>query len=103
MHYAEKQIDYRATCDELLKLSSEKKNEGLNNPVESIKFKMERQELTQKYPEQFIGSSGRVSEVPNNKRRLSLAMLKRLHDGLYIPYESLLSTIKLHAELLAIL
>jgi hypothetical protein len=39
----------------------------------------------------YIGSSGRVSEVLNRKRRLSLQMVKRLHDGLHIPYESLLA------------
>ena len=61
------------------------------DPVEAIKFRMEQQGLTQKDLEPFIGPSGRVSEVLNNKRRLSLAMIKRLHDGLNIPYESLLS------------
>jgi len=61
------------------------------DPVEAIKFRMEQQGLTQKYLEPFIGSSGRVSEVLNHKRRLSLQMVKRLHDGLHIPYESLLS------------
>ena len=61
------------------------------DPVAAIKFRMEQQGLTQKDLEPFIGSSGRVSEVLNNKRRLSLAMIKRLHDGLHIPYESLLS------------
>lgn len=61
------------------------------DPVEAIKFRMEQQGLTQKYLEPYIGSSGRVSEVLNHKRRLSLQMVKRLHDGLNIPYESLLS------------
>lgn len=61
------------------------------NPVEAIKFRMEQQGRTQKDLEPFIGSSGRVSEVLNHKRRLSLQMVKRLHDGLHIPYESLLS------------
>lgn len=61
------------------------------DPIEAIKFRMEQQGLTQKDLEPFIGSSGRVSEVLNNKRRLSLSMIKRLHDGLHIPYESLLS------------
>ena len=41
--------------------------------------------------EPFIGPSGRVSEVLNRKRPLSLRMVKRLHDGLKIPYESLLT------------
>ena len=66
---------------------------GIVDPVEAIKFRMEQQELTQKDLEPFIGSSGRVSEVLNRKRRLSLSMVKRLHDGLHIPYESLLSAV----------
>jgi antitoxin component HigA of HigAB toxin-antitoxin module len=43
--------------------------------------------------EAFIGPSGRVSEVLNRKRRLSLPMIKRLHQGLNIPYESLLAAV----------
>jgi HTH-type transcriptional regulator/antitoxin HigA len=31
-----------------------------------------------------------VSEAPNRKRPLSLRMVKRLHDGLKVPCESLL-------------
>lgn len=61
------------------------------DPIEAIKFRMEQQGLTQKDLEPYIGSSGRVSEVLNRKRRLSLQMVRRLHDGLKIPYESLLS------------
>ena len=41
--------------------------------------------------EAYIGPSGRVSEVLNRKRPLSLRMVKQLHDGLRIPYESLLA------------
>jgi HTH-type transcriptional regulator/antitoxin HigA len=65
---------------------------GAADPVEAIKFRMEQQGLTPKDLELYIGSSGRVSEVLNRKRRLSLQMVKRLHDGLHIPYESLLGT-----------
>jgi len=61
------------------------------DPVEAIKFRMEQQGLTPKDLEPYLGSSGRVSEVLNRKRRLSLQMVKRLHDGLHIPYESLLA------------
>ena len=64
---------------------------GPADPVEAIKFRMEQQGLAVKDLEPFIGSSGRVSEVLNRKRALSLRMVKRLHDGLKIPYESLLS------------
>ncbi len=60
------------------------------DPVEAIKFRLEQQGLTPKDLEPYIGSSGRVSEVLSRKRGLSLRMVKRLHDGLNIPYESLL-------------
>ena len=63
------------------------------NPIEAIKFRMDQQGLTPKDLQVFIGSSGRVSEVLNHKRPLSLKMIKRLHNGLHIPYESLLADI----------
>ena len=64
---------------------------GPADPVEAIKFRMEQQGLTARDLERFIGPSGRVSEVLNRKRPLSLRMVKKLHDGLKIPYESLLA------------
>ena len=66
---------------------------GPADPVEAIKFRMEQHGLTPRDLEPFIGSSGRVSEVLNRKHPLSLKMVKRLHDGLHIPYESLLSQV----------
>jgi HTH-type transcriptional regulator/antitoxin HigA len=41
-----------------------------------------------------FGQSGRVSEVLNRRRPLSLRMVKRLHDGLKIPYESLMAGVQ---------
>jgi HTH-type transcriptional regulator/antitoxin HigA len=64
---------------------------GSADPVEAIKFRMEQQNLTPRDLEPYIGSSGRVSEVLNRKRRLSLQMVRKLHAGLHIPYESLLA------------
>jgi HTH-type transcriptional regulator / antitoxin HigA len=61
------------------------------DPVEAIKFRMEQQGLAAADLEPFIGSGRRVAEVLSRKRRLSLRMVQRLHDGLSIPYESLLS------------
>ena len=66
---------------------------GSADPVEAIKFRMEQDGLTPRDLEPFIGPSGRVSEVLNRKRPLSLRMVKRLHDGLKIPYESLLTEV----------
>jgi HTH-type transcriptional regulator/antitoxin HigA len=64
---------------------------GPASPIEAIKFRMEQQGLSPRDLEPYIGKSGRVSEVLNGKRSLSLRMIKKLHDGLHIPYESLLS------------
>jgi HTH-type transcriptional regulator/antitoxin HigA len=68
-------------------------NFGPADPIEAIKFRMEQEGLTPRDLEPFIGPSGRVSEVMNRKRPLSLRMVKRLHDGLKIPYESLLAEV----------
>ena len=64
---------------------------GPADPVEAIKFRMDQEGLTPRDLERYIGPSGRVSEVLNRKRPLSLAMIRRLHEGLKIPYESLLA------------
>ena len=64
---------------------------GPADPVEAIKFRMEQQGLTPRDLEPYIGSSGRVSEILNRKRPLSLRMIRQLHTGLHIPYESLLA------------
>jgi len=41
--------------------------------------------------EPFIGSRHRVSEILNRKRNLTLDMIRRLHRGLGIPLEALIS------------
>ena len=65
---------------------------GPADPVEAIKFRLDQEGLTPRDLEPYIGPSGRVSEVLNRKRPLSLRMIRRLHEGLKIPYESLLAT-----------
>ena len=58
--------------------------------IEAIKFRMEQQGLTPRDLEPMIGSRGRVSEVLSGKRRLSMAMVWRLHQGLGIAAETLI-------------
>ena len=62
----------------------------LPDPVEAIKFEMERQGLTVKDLEPMIGKSNRVYEILNHKRSLTLKMIWNLHEGLGIPAESLI-------------
>src|SRR6267378_7902475 len=60
------------------------------DPVEAIKFRMEQMGLTRKDLEPLIGTRTRVAEVLNGRRRLSLAMVRRLHAKLGIPAETLI-------------
>ena len=60
------------------------------DPVEAIKFRMEQQGMTRKDLEEIIGTRTRIAEVLNRKRSLSIAILRRLHDGLGIPAEVLI-------------
>ena len=70
----------------------------LPDPVEAIKFRMEQAGLTPKDLQPMIGQLNRVYEVLNRKRPLSLAMIRKLHEGLGIPAESLIQPTKeLHA------
>jgi len=62
-----------------------------SDPIEAIKFLMEQNSLSRKDLEPYIGTSGRVSEVLGRKRNLTLAMIRKLHKGLKIPYESLIA------------
>ena len=63
---------------------------GLPDPVEAIKFEMERKGLTVKDLEPMIGKPNRVYEILNRKRSLTLKMIWSLHEGLGIPAESLI-------------
>jgi HTH-type transcriptional regulator/antitoxin HigA len=60
------------------------------DPIEAIRFQMEQLNLEQKDLEPYLGVSSKISEVLNGKRQLSLNMIRKLHNGLKIPYESLI-------------
>lgn len=60
------------------------------DPIEAIKFRMEQMEMSNKELAQIIGYKSRVSEIFSKKRKLSLNMIRSLHEKLNIPYESLI-------------
>jgi HTH-type transcriptional regulator/antitoxin HigA len=62
----------------------------LPDPIEAIKFRMEQQGLVQKDLIPYIGSAGKVSEILNRRRPLSLNMMRNLHRELGIPADVLL-------------
>ncbi len=68
------------------------------DPVEAIKFRMEQMNLSCKDLEPLIGSRARVAEVINRRRSLSLPMIRKLHNALHIPLESLVYGAREHGE-----
>jgi HTH-type transcriptional regulator / antitoxin HigA len=63
----------------------------LPDPIEAIKFEMERKGLSVKDLEPMIGKSNRVYEVLNRKRALTLPMIRKLNRSLGISAESLIN------------
>lgn len=61
------------------------------DPIEAIKFRMEQMGMTRHDLAEIIGYKSRVSEIFSRKRKLSLKMIRNLHQKLKIPYESLIS------------
>lgn len=60
------------------------------DPIEAIKFRMEQMDMSKKDLAEIIGYKSRVSEIFNRKRKLTLNMIRSLHEKLNIPYESLI-------------
>jgi HTH-type transcriptional regulator/antitoxin HigA len=60
------------------------------DPVEAIKFRMEQLGYNQTDLANVVGLKSRASEILNRKRKLSLEMIRQLHDRLNIPTEVLI-------------
>jgi len=63
---------------------------GFPDPVEAIKFRMEQLGYTQTDFAKVVGLKSRASEILNRKRKLSLEMIRQIHDSLNIPTEVLI-------------
>jgi len=62
----------------------------LPDPIEAIKFRMEQMGYSQNDLAEVIGLKSRASEILNRKRKLSLEMIRNLHDKMKIPTEVLI-------------
>ena len=60
------------------------------DPIEAIKFRMEQLGYNQTDLANVVGLKSRASEILNRKRKLSLEMIRQLHDRLNIPTEVLI-------------
>ncbi len=60
------------------------------DPIEAINFRIDQLGMERKELVKYFGYSSRVSEIFSRKRKLSLKMIKKLHNELGIPASSLL-------------
>jgi len=63
---------------------------GLPDPIEAIKFRMEQLGYNQVDLAKVVGLKSRASEILNKKRKLSLEMIRLLHDKMKIPTDILI-------------
>jgi HTH-type transcriptional regulator/antitoxin HigA len=61
------------------------------DPVDAVKYVMEEEGLKPKDLVPYFGSKGNVSEFFSHKRKLSLRVIKILHEKFKLPYEVLVA------------
>jgi len=54
------------------------------NPIEAIKFRIEQMGMSEVELSEILGSRSRKSEVLSGKRKLTLSMIRKLHEQLSI-------------------
>ena len=60
------------------------------DPIEVIKLRLQEGRILRRELEGVLGSRSRVSEILNRRRPLTIDMIRRLHQRLGIPAESLI-------------
>ena len=60
------------------------------DPLEAIKYRMQQQGLTNNDLAQILGFKSRVTDLFNKHRKLNLGMVRKLHNKLNIPLETLI-------------
>jgi HTH-type transcriptional regulator / antitoxin HigA len=61
------------------------------HPIEAIKFRMDQLGLKPSDLGRVLGYRSRASEIMRGKRKLTLEMIRTLHEKLNIPVESLVA------------
>ena len=65
---------------------------GFPDPIEAIKFRMEQMGYNQTDLAGIVGLKSRASEILSRKRKLSLDMIRQLHEKLNIPTDILIQS-----------
>jgi len=68
------------------------------DPIEFLNYVMETRGMARKDLEPYIGPRGRVSDIMNRVRPLSLDMIRRLSSGLGLPATVLIRDYQLRQE-----
>ena len=63
---------------------------GFPDPIEAIKFRTEQLGYNQTDLANVVGLKSRASEILNRKRKLSIEMIRQIHDKLNIRTEALI-------------
>ena len=63
---------------------------GAPDPIVAIEHRMEAMGMVRKDLEPLLGSKSRVSEVLNRKRKLTMEMVRNLHENMQLPAEALI-------------
>lgn len=69
------------------------------DPIEFLQHVMESRDLTRRDLEPYIGPRGRVADIMNRTRPLTLEMIRRLAEGLKLPAEVLIKPYRLRREI----
>lgn len=68
------------------------------DPIEFLNYVMETRGMARKDLEPYIGPRGRISDIMNRVRPLSLEMIRRLSSGLGLPASVLIQNYPLRKE-----
>jgi len=66
------------------------------DPISALEHYLDRQELERKDLVPYIGKIGRVHEIMNRRRRLTLSMIRKLSPVTGIPISTLAQSYELH-------
>ena len=61
------------------------------NPLDAIKYRLRETGMDENELTKILGGRSRKSEILSGKRKLSLNMIRKLHDKLNIPAETLIA------------
>lgn len=70
---------------------------ALPSPLAAIEYEMEKRGLSRRDLEPILGPSGRVSEVLNGQRPLTMTMIRRLHSQFNLSADVLIARYPLQA------